>query len=69
MISDSVGYASPKQVLLKYLPNLTGSPNIAEYMTVITALIGLNVDTITGPLLFIAHALKLTEAPLIRPAC
>lgn len=29
---------------------------------------GLNIDTITGPLFFIAHALKLMHIPLILPA-
>lgn len=58
-----------QDMLLKYLPSSTESPMIAEYMTEITALIGLNIDTITGPLFFIAHALKLTDAPLIMPVC
>lgn len=42
---------------------------ITERMTVITVPIGLNIDTRTGPLFFIAHPLKLTQTPLIVPAC
>lgn len=46
------------------------SPKVAtERMTEQTVLMGLNVDTKTGPLFFIAHPLKLTHAPLTAPPC
>lgn len=44
------------------------SPKVAtERMTEQTVLTGLNVETKTGPLFFIAHPLKLTHTPLTKP--
>lgn len=40
-----------------------------EKITVQTALMGLNMDTSTGPLFFIAHAFKLRLNPFMAPAC
>lgn len=42
---------------------------IAERMTEMTVAMGLNMETKTGPLFFIAHALKLRQTPLIIPPC
>lgn len=42
---------------------------IAERMTEMTVAMGLNMDTKTGPLFFIAHPLKLTQTPPIIPTC
>lgn len=44
------------------------SPKVTtEKMTEQTVLMGLNVDTKTGPLFFIAHVLKLTHPPFTIP--
>ncbi len=46
------------------------SPKVTtERMTEQTVLMGLNVETKTGPLFFIAHPLKLIDAPLTAPPC
>lgn len=55
---------------MKYLPTLMDSPKvITERITEQTVPMGLNIDTKTGPLFFIAHPLKLTQAPLTIPPC
>jgi hypothetical protein len=53
-----------------YLPISMVSPKVTtERMTEQTVLMGLNVETKTGPLFFIAHPLKLIDAPLTAPPC
>ena len=48
---------------------LTVSPKVAiEKMIAQTVLMGLNVDTKTGPLFFMAQLLKLKHDPLTAPA-
>ena len=45
-----------------------GSPKVkTERTSEQTVPIGLNIDTKTGPRFFIAHPLKLTQAPLTVP--
>lgn len=51
-----------------YLPRLIVSPKVMkDRKTEQTVPMGLNMDTSTGPLFFIAHALKLTHAPPMMP--
>lgn len=46
------------------------SPSVkTERTTEKTVPMGLNMDTRTGPLFFIAHPLKLTHNPLTVPPC
>ena len=46
------------------------SPKVKmERTTEMTVPTGLNMETKTGPLFFIAHPLTLRPAPLIAPAC
>lgn len=53
-----------------YLPIEMVSPKvIKERRTVITVPMGLNIETRTGPLFFIAHPLKLRHAPPTAPPC
>lgn len=53
-----------------YLPMEMDSPRvITERITEQTVPMGLNMDTRTGPLFFIAHPLKLTHSPLTLPPC
>ena len=42
---------------------------IPDRTTEKTVPMGLNMETKTGPLFFIAHPLKLTHAPLTAPLC
>ena len=59
-----------ESVVFIYLPNEIVSPKvIKERMTVITVAMGLNIETRTGPLFFIAHPLKLKHVPLTAPPC
>lgn len=58
------------KVVYAYLPNLMLSPKVTMLRTTeMTVPMGLNMDTRTGPLFFIAHPLKLTQAPPTPPAC
>lgn len=55
---------------MKYLPTLMDSPKvITERTTEQTVPMGLNIDTKTGPFFFIAHPLKLMQAPPTVPPC
>lgn len=54
----------------KYLPRLMVSPRVKrERRTEQRVPMGLNMETKTGPLFFMAHPLKLTHAPLTVPPC
>lgn len=56
--------------VFNYLPMLMVSPKVmTERMTETTVAMGLNMETRTGPLFFIAHALKLTQSPPKEPPC
>lgn len=54
--------------VVTYLPAAMDSPKETEMAAEITVPRGLKMETITGPLFFIAHALKLTHTPLMPPA-